>query len=112
MGDNFSETISIDIGSPQGCVLSAILFTLYTNDLKVVSKDESGCLIIKFTDDTTLVGLIKDGDEETYRTEIKRLETRCELDSLQLNAIRTKELIVDFRKKRSGIHPIKKINRK
>ena len=64
MGDKFSETISIDIGSPQGWVLSAILFTLYTNDLKVVSKEESGCLIIKFADDTTLVGLIKDGDEE------------------------------------------------
>ena len=30
--DALSDTITINTGSPQGCVLSALLFILYTND--------------------------------------------------------------------------------
>ncbi len=44
--------------SPSGsCVLSPLLFSLYTNDC--TSKDSS-VKLLKFADDTTLIGLIQD----------------------------------------------------
>ena len=41
---NISSTIILNIGSPQGCVLSAVLFILYTNGL--IAK-QNNCYIIK-----------------------------------------------------------------
>ena len=53
-----SSTIST--GAPQGCVLSPLLFFLYTNNY--ISSHPS-VKVLKFADDTTVVGLIQDGDE-------------------------------------------------
>ncbi len=70
LGKFSSSTRTISTGAPRGCVLSPLLFSLYTNDC--TSKDPS-VKLLKFADDTTLIGLIQDGDESAYRQEVKEL---------------------------------------
>ncbi|KAK1789992.1 hypothetical protein P4O66_002307 [Electrophorus voltai] len=67
----------------------------------VTSSAMSHCsnLIVKFADDTVVVGLISDNDERAYLEEIKHLENWCQENNLLLNVSKTKELIVDCSKK-------------
>ena len=55
VGPHISPTLSLSTGSPQGCVLIPLLYTLYTHDCNPAHFSNS---IIKFADGTTLVGLI------------------------------------------------------
>ena len=55
---------------PSGCVLSPLLYSLFTHDC--VAKHDSNT-IIKFAYETTVVGLITDNDETAYRGKIRDL---------------------------------------
>ena len=90
-----SDILFINIGSPQGCVLSAVLFILYTNGLIAKHKN---CYIIKYADDTAIIGLISDNDEHDYINEVNDTVKWCSDHNLLLNVNKTKELIFDFRK--------------
>ena len=61
--------------------------------------------IIKFADDTMVVGLITDNDETTYREEVRDLAVWCQDNNLSLNVIKTKEMIMDYRLKDDRAHP-------
>ncbi len=91
LGKLSSSTRTISTGAPQGCVLSP----LYTIDC--TSKDAS-VKLLKFADDTTLIGLIQDGDKSAYRQDVKELAVWCSLNNLELNMLKTVEMIVDFRR--------------
>ena len=60
--------------------------------------------IIKSADNTTVVGLITDNDETAYREEVRDLAVWCQDNNLSLNVIKTKEMIVDYRKKKRTEH--------
>ncbi|KAI3377652.1 hypothetical protein L3Q82_008812, partial [Scortum barcoo] len=60
--------------------------------------------IVKFADDTTVVGLISDNDETHYREEIQHLTQWCSNNNLVLNTSKTKEVIVDYRRSRRTEH--------
>ncbi len=60
LGKYTSSTRTISTGAPRRCVLSPLLFSLYTNDFTY--KDPS-VKLLKFADNTTLISLIQDGNE-------------------------------------------------
>jgi hypothetical protein len=57
--------------------------------------------IIKFSNKTTVVGLIIDHDETAYREEVRYLAVWCQNNNLSLKVGKTKELIVVYRKWRA-----------
>ena len=98
--DHTSLPLTTNIGVPQGCVLSPWLFSLYTNNLRSASPSVK---LLKYADDTTIVGLISDNLEDDYRSEVERTVNLCRDLDLILNESKTVELIADFRK----VTPIK-----
>ncbi len=101
VGRNTSSTTTLSTGAPQGCVLSPLLFTLLTHDC--IAKFSSNH-IIKFADDTTVVGLISNNDERPYREEVAQVVEWCGANNLSLNVSKTKEVVMDFRRN-SVDHP-------
>ncbi|KAM9781174.1 uncharacterized protein ACBT44_022485 [Syngnathus typhle] len=87
-GGRVSDTVVCNTGAPQGTVLVPLLFTIYTADF---THHTSTCHLQRFSDDSAIAGLINDGDETEY---------------LQINSGKTKELVVDFRRRKDPPSPV------
>ncbi|KAK3523646.1 hypothetical protein QTP70_006308 [Hemibagrus guttatus] len=66
--------------------------------------------LLKFADDTAVIGLIQDGDESAYRQEIEQLPAWCSLNTLEFNTIKTVEMMVDFRRNNPALPPLTIMN--
>lgn len=96
-GKSASETTIMSTGVPQGCVLSPLLSTLMTHDC--CAKHNSNH--IKFTNDTTVVGLISNYDDST-----RFINSSKGVTSITCNSMSSKEISVDFRKKHTSHTPL------
>ncbi|KAK1788588.1 hypothetical protein P4O66_002666 [Electrophorus voltai] len=63
VGNCVSSTLTLRTEAPQSCVLSSLLYSLYTYDCVATS---SSAITVKFADDTVVMGLISDNDEIAY----------------------------------------------
>lgn len=88
--------------SPQVCVLSPLLFSLSNHSC---TSRHWSIKSLRMADDTTLIGLISGGNELAYRSETDSLVIGCSDNNLELNAVRTVEIIVNFRLKPVTLDP-------
>ena len=102
VGNNTAATLILNTWAPQGCVLSPLLHSLFTHDCMAKLHFNT---IIKFAVDTTMGGLITDNDEKDCKEEVRDLAVWCQDNNLSLNVIKTKEMIVDYRKRRMSTPP-------
>ena len=93
-----SEWMEINTGAPQGCVLSPFLYTVYTNNYRSHHESTS---VIKFADDSSIIGLISTSVNE-YFSEVDRFIKWCDANFLSVNVNKTKEVIFDFRSKKTS----------
>ncbi|KAK2917255.1 hypothetical protein Q8A73_004001 [Channa argus] len=93
--DSYLRILFIDYSSAfnvVGCVLSPILYTVFTYDCVASHKDN---IILKFADDTAVIGRIAGSDEAAYRREVASLVSWCGDNNLTHNMDKTKEMIVE-----------------
>ncbi|XP_077981372.1 uncharacterized protein LOC144436447 [Glandiceps talaboti] len=93
-----SSMRSTSTGAPQGSVISPVLFTLYTNDLK--STSEKGQMV-KYADDTAFGDY--SNDEKHFENQVHHLKQWCEDNYLELNTKKTKEMVIDFSRSRREV---------
>ena len=92
------KALSLSTGSPKGCVLSPLLFSLYTHDCFPCPSQQHHCEVCRWHH--------SGGDESAYRDEVEWLSTWCRANNLLLNTSKTKELITDYRIKKTEIPPL------
>ena len=103
INNTISNMITVNTGAPQGCVLSPTLYTMYTNDFRVINSDTK---MLKFADDTAIQGLMSTKSDVSYFDEINRFIQWCKTNFLILNVSKTKEIIIDFRLKKNILPPV------
>ena len=84
-------------GSPQGTVLSPVLFTLYTNDCSGTNITP----LIKYSDDSALQDL--SNSDQVYFDSVNSFSSWCDNNFLDLNVQKTKEMLIDFRKNPAAV---------
>ncbi|KAI2648520.1 putative RNA-directed DNA polymerase from transposon BS [Labeo rohita] len=103
----YVRILFVDFSSAFNTIIPILLQTKL-NQLSVPSSisqwitsfltDNPSVKLLKFADDTTLIGLIQDGEESAYRQEVEQLAVWCSLNNLELNTLKTVEMIIDFRR--------------
>ena len=89
INNTYSDCLVLNTGVPQGCVLSPLLFSLYTNELKY---DDTEFSLIKYADDMALVARLRDVSSPSYPQHIDHIAAWFADSFLDLNVTKTKEL--------------------
>ncbi len=70
IGKNVSAELTVSTGTSQGCCLSPKLLSLYTYECNSTQDNK---IIIKYADDTTILGLIRGEDESSSRNLVHKI---------------------------------------
>jgi hypothetical protein len=100
-GNNTSITLILNTVVPQECVLSPLLYSLFTHDCghARLQLNHQVCRLHNSS-------LITNNDKTAYREEVRALSEWCQGNNLSLNINKMKALIMDFRKQQREHAPI------
>jgi hypothetical protein len=87
-------------GSPQGCVLSPILFSLYVAEMSTVHPNIH---MLKYADDTVILECLHESGASNLQNEMNTIVQWCDTNYLNINAAKTKEML--FTNKRHSPAP-------
>lgn len=91
MNKTFSSAITTNVGAPQGCVSSAMLFTLYTNDCRTDTPNQ---YILKYSDDTALISLLRSSDSPgLHQHGVNKVIEWSDNNALVINTKKTEEIV-------------------
>ncbi len=93
VNDELSDLSVTSTGSPQGCVLSPLLYIMYTNDCRSTYVN---CHISKFADGMVIVSLLNK-DEFSHGPVVDDFMTWRQDSFLVVNVSKTKDMPTDFR---------------
>ena len=90
-----SKLVNVVPGVPQGSVLGPLLFLLYTSELCSILEN----MLIGYADDSTLMAVVPSPVvrvtvAESLNRDLVRVNARCDLWGMKLNASKTKTMIV------------------
>lgn len=99
-----STPLSVSTGVPQGCVISPILFSLYTDAIRCHNAVLD---LIKYADDMALVGRLHDEDSVAqYFYQIQLMEKQFSESFLELNVSKTEEMVFGKLKEEDISQPV------
>jgi hypothetical protein len=70
------------------------------------TSQETSVKVFKYADDTTMISLITDNNETQYHCEVARTVTQCKDNDLMLNASKTTEIAIDYRRRKNLKAPV------
>ncbi|KAM7380045.1 hypothetical protein PAMP_003369 [Pampus punctatissimus] len=68
--------------------------------------NSESCHLQKFSDDSAVVGCIREGKEGMYRTLVDNFVEWSEQNHLRLNVNKTREMVIDFKRKKMSSQPL------
>ena len=101
-GDVSTPAIT-SVGSPQGCVLSPILFSLYVETMATTLNNFS---ILKYADDTIILEYINRGENSNLQVQVNNIVSWCDENHLLINSSKTKELLFSNQRHQPNPDPI------
>ena len=89
IGNEFSETVAVTCGVPQGSVLGPLLFLLYVNDLPY----RISARVTMFADDTNVLESFSQSDQLSLKNSLHTIDEWMKYNKLKCNLDKSKAII-------------------